>query len=146
MFGCVVIRSMFCSFKERGARYTLMQLTSEQRSVGVIAASAGNHALALAYHGADLSIPVTVVMPLVAPMMKVELCRSFGANVIVKGADIGESKTYAMILAKEKGLMYVNGYDHPNILAGAGTMGLEIMEQVRERALVDVRTRVNFKI
>ena len=126
---------MFCSFKERGARYTLLQLTEQQRELGVIAASAGNHALALAYHGSDLNIPVTVVMPIVAPMMKVELCRSFGANVVVMGADIGESKSHAMVVAKEKGLLYVNGYDHPNILAGAGTMGLEIMEQVRFSSL-----------
>ena len=74
------------SFKERGARYTLKMLNSEQRSRGVVAASAGNHALALAYHGQTLNVPVTVVMPIIAPMMKVELCRSFNATVIVQGA------------------------------------------------------------
>merc|ERR1719203_2573040 len=80
------------SFKERGARYTLMMLEPEQKSAGVIAASAGNHALALAYHGGQLNISVTVVMPIVAPIMKVENCKKYGANVIVHGKDIGESR------------------------------------------------------
>merc|ERR1711936_1331386 len=118
------------SFKERGARYTLMMLEPEQKVAGVIAASAGNHALALAYHGGQLKIPVTVVMPVVAPIMKVENCKKFGANVIVHGADIGESRERALEIGKDKGFMYVNGFDHPNIFAGQGTMGLEIIEQV----------------
>ncbi|XP_076057757.1 uncharacterized protein LOC143035096 [Oratosquilla oratoria] len=118
------------SFKERGARYTLLMLTDEQKKKGVIAASAGNHALALSYHGQDLGIPVTVVMPLVAPIMKVQACRQYGANVIVRGNDIGEGRVYALKKAKEEGLLYINGYDHPHILAGQGTMGLEIVEQV----------------
>merc|ERR1719400_1328339 len=118
------------SFKERGARYTLMMLEPEQKLAGVIAASAGNHALALAYHGGQLNISVTVVMPIVAPIMKVENCKKYGANVIVHGKDIGESRERALEIGKEKGLMYINGFDHPNILAGQGTMGLEIIEQV----------------
>lgn len=116
------------SFKERGARNVLMKLLPDQKKLGVIAASAGNHALAMAYHGQELGIPVTVVMPLVAPLMKVSLCRTYGANVIVLGAHIGQSKEYAMHKAAEEGLMYVNGYDHIDILAGAGTIGLEILE------------------
>lgn len=118
------------SFKERGARYTLLMLNKDQKQRGVIAASAGNHALALAYHGGDLNIPVTVVMPVVAPIMKVSNCRKFGANVIIHGANIGEARERALEIGKEKGFQYINGYDHPNILAGAGTMGLEIIEQV----------------
>ncbi|XP_076440664.1 L-threonine ammonia-lyase-like isoform X2 [Babylonia areolata] len=118
------------SFKERGARYTLLQLTKEQQRKGVIAASAGNHALALSYHGQSLGIPVTVVMPIIAPLMKVESCRHHQATVIIKGNDIGESKKYALRIAKKQGLTYINGYDHPNILAGQGTMGLEILSQV----------------
>ena len=118
------------SFKERGARFTLMMLSEEQKKIGVIAASAGNHAQALAYHGGLLGIPVTVVMPIVAPIMKVENCKKYGANVIIHGANITESCIYANKLGREKGFMYVNGYDHPDILAGQGTMGLEIMEQV----------------
>ncbi|CAJ0576623.1 unnamed protein product, partial [Mesorhabditis spiculigera] len=88
------------SFKERGARYALSHLTAAERKIGVIAASAGNHALALCYHGKLLNIPVTV------------------------------AKDYAMRFGKEKGLKYINGYDAPDILAGQGTIGLEILEQV----------------
>ncbi|XP_066944322.1 uncharacterized protein [Macrobrachium rosenbergii] len=120
------------SFKERGARYTLLMLTEEQRKKGVIAASAGNHALALSYHGQDLGIPVTVVMPLVAPIMKVQACRQYGANIIVRGKDIGECREIALRMSKDQGLLYINGYDHPHILAGQGTMGLEIVEQVKD--------------
>ena len=93
------------SFKERGARYTLRKLTPEQRKVGVIAASAGNHAQALAYHGGLLNIPVTVVMPIVAPIMKVENCKKYGANVIIHGADIGESRVHALKIVAKKGMM-----------------------------------------
>ncbi|GFN77273.1 L-threonine ammonia-lyase-like [Plakobranchus ocellatus] len=118
------------SFKERGARYVLSQLTQSQAKKGVIAASAGNHALALAYHGRLLNVPVTVVMPLSAPMMKVEACKQQGSTVVVTGLDFGEAKRYAMALGKKRGLLYVNGYDHPHIVAGQGTMGLEIIEQV----------------
>merc|ERR1712142_1453791 len=114
------------SFKERGARYTLIKLTPEQKKIGVIAASAGNHAQALAYHGGQLGIPVTVVMPVVAPIMKVENCKKYGANIIIHGENIGEARDKALVLGKDKGLMYINGFDHPNILAGQGTIGLEI--------------------
>lgn len=118
------------SFKERGARYTLLSLTEKQRAAGVITASAGNHALALSYHGQDLGIPITVVMPLVAPIMKVQACRQYGAIILVRGSDIAECRIIALKMAKEQGLLYINGYDHPHILAGQGTMGLEIVEQV----------------
>lgn len=118
------------SFKERGARYTLFMLSREQKRKGVIAASAGNHALALAYHGNSLRIPVTVVMPHIAPMMKVQMCKHYGANIIMHGSDISESKKYAMRYGTENGLLYINGYDHPHILAGQGTCGLEIVQQV----------------
>ncbi|ESO09945.1 hypothetical protein HELRODRAFT_185307 [Helobdella robusta] len=118
------------SFKERGARYALMCLTPEQQKLGVITASAGNHALGLAYHGSKLNIPVIVVMPKTAPLMKQELCKQLGANVVVHGQDFGESKNYAIYISKKHGLMYINGYDHPNIIAGQGTMGIEIVEQV----------------
>ncbi|OWF34823.1 uncharacterized protein LOC110443690 isoform X2 [Mizuhopecten yessoensis] len=118
------------SFKERGARYTLMMLNKEQKEGGVVAASAGNHALALCYHGKELNISITVVMPKIAPLMKVQACRSYGANVIVTGKDISESREHAMKLGKQHGLIYINGYDHPHILAGQGTVGLEILEQV----------------
>ncbi|XP_048515961.1 L-threonine ammonia-lyase isoform X6 [Athalia rosae] len=118
------------SFKERGARYALVMLSEEQKRAGVISASLGNHALALCYHGAKLGIPVTVVMPAVAPIMKIAACKQHGATVVVQGSDMGEAKRIAMTLAKEKVLTYINGYDHPHIMAGQGTLGLEVVEQV----------------
>nr|CAD7438549.1 unnamed protein product [Timema bartmani] len=117
-------------FKERGARYALLMLSDEKKMKGVISASLGNHALALCYHGKDLKIPVTVVMPIVAPIMKIQSCRQHGASVVVQGDDMGEAKRIAMQLAKERELTYINGYDHPHIMAGQGTLGLEIVEQV----------------
>jgi len=118
------------SFKERGARNTLLMLSNQQKSLGVIAASAGNHALALAYHGRELNVPVTVCMPINGPIMKVNQCRKYGAEIHVIGADIIEAKEHAMKIARERQLAYINGYDHPHILAGQGTCGLEIAEQV----------------
>lgn len=118
------------SFKERGARNALMLLPPVQRTRGVIAASAGNHALGVAYHAKLLGIPTTVVMPRFAPITKVENCRRLGATVLLEGADIGEARTRAEVLVKEKGLAYINGYDDPAIIAGQGTMGLEIVAQV----------------
>lgn len=121
------------SFKERGARNAIKQLLRQhglENFPGVIAASAGNHALALAYHGRDLGIPVTVVMPTVAPLAKVDKCRRFGANIIIQGAHIGEAKEYAETLVASEGFFYVNGYDDPPIVAGAGTMGIEMIDAV----------------
>ncbi|XP_076374698.1 serine racemase isoform X2 [Megalopta genalis] len=118
------------SFKERGARHALFMLTDEQKKIGVISASLGNHALALCYHGYKLRIPVTVVMPTLAPIMKIAACRQYGATVIVDGHDMGEAKRIALKYSKDKGLIYINGYDHPDIMAGQGTLGLEIVEQV----------------
>ncbi|KAL5253145.1 hypothetical protein ACHWQZ_G013056 [Mnemiopsis leidyi] len=120
------------SFKERGARNALLKLSEEERKVGVIAASAGNHALALAYHGGQLDITVTVVMPVVAPIMKISQCQEMGANVIVHGATIAEAKDHAMIIKEKGGQIYINGYDHPDIIAGQGTIGLEICSQVED--------------
>ncbi|XP_023934762.2 L-threonine ammonia-lyase [Bicyclus anynana] len=118
------------SFKDRGARNALLLLSPENKARGVISASLGNHSQALSYHANQLKIPVSVVMPNVAPIMKIQNCRSYGANVIVHGHDMKEAKYHAMSLAKEKGLTYINGYDHPHIMAGQGTVGLEILEQV----------------
>jgi len=118
------------SFKERGARNALAQLPPEQQKRGVIAASAGNHAQALAYQGKLLGIPATVVMPKYAPLIKVGNCQKLGATVILHGKDFGEAKTHAHSLAAERGLAYIDGYDDPAIIAGQGTMGIEIVEQV----------------
>lgn len=117
------------SFKERGARNALLLLAEAQKKRGVVAASAGNHALALARHGKLLGIPVTVVMPRFAPMIKAERCRYYGARVIQQGEHLLEAKVHAEKLVKEEGLAYINGYDDPAIIAGAGTVGLEMLEQ-----------------
>nr|XP_022907163.1 uncharacterized protein LOC111418731 isoform X2 [Onthophagus taurus] len=118
------------SFKERGARNALMNMSETQKRAGAISASAGNHALALCYHGQELGIPITVVMPVVAPIMKIQNCKEFGAEIIVKGADMVEAKTIAQHLAQERGALYINGYDHIDVLAGQGTLGIEILEQL----------------
>lgn len=120
------------SFKERGARNALLLLPDNQKHRGVIAASAGNHALGLAYHAGLLGIPVTVVMPRFAPITKVVNCRRLGASVVLHGTDISEARKRADELVVEQKLSYINGYDDPDIMAGQGTMGLEIAEQVPE--------------
>jgi threonine dehydratase len=120
------------SFKERGARNALLLLSPEQRKRGVIAASAGNHALGVAYHAQLLGIPATVVMPRFAPLTKVVNCRRLGAEVILDGANIGEARARADKIAAQKGLTYINGFDNPAIIAGQGTIGLEIAAQVSD--------------
>jgi threonine dehydratase len=118
------------SFKERGARNKLMQLTPQERAKGVIAASAGNHALGLAYHGQSLQIPVTVVMPTHAPLIKITNCRSFGAEVILHGQALSDALCHAKALAQSTGKIFIPGFDDPHIIAGQGTMGLEIVQDV----------------
>ena len=95
---------------------------------GVVAASAGNHALALAYHGAELGIPVTVLMPSIAPLTKITKCRALGANVILEGDSIADAAIAAQKFVTEQGMKYINGFDDFNIIAGAGSVGLEILE------------------
>ncbi len=117
------------SFKERGARNALMQLDSRARTSGVIAASAGNHALALAYHGRALGVPVTVVMPRSSPLVKQVRCREFGARVILHGENIADARIRADELVSTEGLHYVNGFNDAPIITGAGTCALEIFAQ-----------------
>ena len=117
------------SFKERGARNALLQLTPDPRARGVIAASAGNHAQGVAYHGGLLGIPVTVVMPTFAPLIKVSNCRAFGARVVLHGADLGEARAHAEEIAAREGLTFIHPFDNAHVIAGQGTMGLEILEQ-----------------
>lgn len=127
------------SFKERGARNAIMSLDPAQRRAGVIAASAGNHALALAWHGPQLGVPVTVVMPTLAPMTKVQNCRAFGANVIIQGAHIGEAKEWALTGdAANAEKTYINGYDDVEIIAGTGTLGMEMLEDVPDADVIVV--------
>ncbi|MGH8094158.1 MAG: threonine ammonia-lyase [Chthoniobacterales bacterium] len=126
------------SFKERGARNALAQLSQEQRKRGVIAASAGNHAQALAYQGRLLGVPATVVMPKFAPLIKINNCQKLGASVVLHGKDFAEARARAHEIAEERGLAYIDGYDDPAIIAGQGTAGLEIVAQVPDLAAVIV--------
>jgi len=120
------------SFKERGARNALLLLDDERRGLGVVAASAGNHALGLAYHGKLLSIPVTVVMPQYAPLIKITTCQRLNAKVVVAGNSFAEARERADQFAQEEKLTYIHGYDDWDIIAGQGTMALEILDQVPE--------------
>jgi threonine dehydratase len=120
------------SFKERGARNALLLLPAEAKQRGVISASAGNHALGLAYHGKLLGIPVTVVMPQYAPLIKRTTCRRLGAEIVLEGETFQQAFAKAHQLAQERHLTYIHGFDDPAIIAGQGTVGLEILEQVPE--------------
>jgi len=126
------------SFKERGARNALLLLDAAQQKRGVIAASAGNHALGLAYHAQQLGIPATVVMPKFAPLTKVVNCRRHGATVLLDGNNIGEARRRADDIAAAQGLTYINGFDDPAIIAGQGTLGLELAAQVPDMDAVIV--------
>lgn len=118
------------SFKERGARNKLLLLDDEARQRGVVAASAGNHAQAVAYHGREMGIAVTVVMPKWAPLVKVGNTRAMGANVILHGESFDDARAHAVELQKTHNYTYVHGFDDPAIVAGAGTAALEILEDV----------------
>jgi len=124
------------SFKERGARNALAQLTPEQSRAGVIAASAGNHALGLAWHGKLLNTPVTVVMPRFAPLVKVARCRQFGATVLLHGDTFDEARQEANQLAEERQLTYIHPFNDPQVIAGQGTLAFEILEQVPDAEAV----------
>ena len=116
------------AYKERGALNTLLMMDVEQRSRGVIAASAGNHAQGLAYHGARLGVPVTIVMPQTTPMVKVYQTQSHGAEIILHGETFDEAYARARELEIERGLTFVHPFDDPRIAAGQGTVALEMLE------------------
>jgi len=128
------------SFKERGARNALLLLDPAQRARGVVAASAGNHALGLAWHGRLLGIPVTVVMPRFAPLVKVATCRRLGARVVLEGETFQDARRLAMELAAREGLERIHGFDDPRVIAGQGTMGLEILDDVPDAEALVVPT------
>jgi threonine dehydratase len=115
------------AYKERGALNKLLQLTPEERSRGVIAASAGNHAQAVAYHGKRLGIPVTIVMPSPTPIMKVTQTESHGARVVLTGERFDDAHAHALELEAKEGLEFVHPFDDPAIIAGAGTVALEMI-------------------
>ena len=115
------------SFKERGAVTKLESLTAEERQRGVIAMSAGNHAQAVAYHARRLGIPATIVMPESAPLVKAENTRAYGARVILFGETLYESADRAREIAEQEGLVFVHPYDDPKVMAGQGTIALEML-------------------
>jgi threonine dehydratase len=118
------------SFKERGALNRIAQLTPEQARRGVIAASAGNHAQGVAYHAAKRGIRSLIVMPLATPLVKVTATRGFGAEVVLYGANYDEAYAEAMRLCAEQELTFVHPFDDAAVMAGQGTIGLELLEQV----------------
>ena len=118
------------SFKERGALYRLSLLTTEERARGVVAASAGNHAQGVAYHAARLGIPTMIVMPRSTPYVKIVGTETLGAAIVLFGADIGEAQVHARSLAERDGLTWIAPYDDPAIIAGQGTVALEMLADV----------------
>ncbi len=120
------------SFKERGALNTLLQLTPEERKRGVIAMSAGNHAQGVAYHAGRLGIPATIVMPAFTPNTKVTHTRNHGAKVVLHGNTLAEAGSEAHRIAAAEKLVFVHPYDDPRIVAGQGTIALEMLQDVPE--------------
>ena len=118
------------SFKERGACNKLTLLTQEERARGVIAMSAGNHAQGVAYHAQRLGIRAVIVMPRFTPGVKVERTRGFGAEVVLHGDTLEESRTHAYALAQAQGLVFVHPYDDLEVAAGQGTLALEMLHAV----------------
>ena len=116
------------SFKERGALNKLLQLTPAEQAKGVIAASAGNHAQAVAYHGQRLGVPVTIVMPKPSPTVKVEQTRNFGAEVVLEGEVYDDAYAAAKRIGDERGLTYVHAFNDLDVMAGQGVCGIEMLE------------------
>ncbi len=117
------------SFKVRGAYLRIARLSEAERARGVVAASAGNHAQGVALAAAALGTQATVVMPVAAPLPKVAATRSYGADVVLHGATVEDALTRARELADETGSIFIHPFDHPDVIAGQGTVGLEIAEQ-----------------
>jgi threonine dehydratase len=135
MFGCTIWLKFenlqfTASFKERGALNRLTALSEAERRRGVIAMSAGNHAQGVAYHAKRLGIRSTIVMPLGTPMVKVENTRRHGAEVLVEGATLEEAAQFAVAEGERRGLVFIHPYDDPWIIAGQGTIALELLEAV----------------
>jgi threonine dehydratase len=120
------------AYKERGALNKLLQLSPAERARGVIAASAGNHAQAVAYHAKRLGIPATIVMPESTPIVKVTQTEGHGAKVVLYGRIVDDAFAKARELALENGYVFVHAFDDPQIIAGAGTLGLEMLEDAPE--------------
>ncbi len=120
------------AYKERGALNRLLALTAEERKSGVIAMSAGNHAQGLAYHAKRLGIPATIVMPRFTPLIKVQQTESHDAEVVLHGEKLEEATAHAHLIAERRGLVFVHPFDDPLVMAGQGTVALEMFEDVPE--------------
>ena len=118
------------AFKERGALNKILSLTAEERTRGVIAASAGNHAQAVAFHATERGIRAKIVMPLMTPLVKVQATAGFGAEVLLHGANYDEACAEATRLAQQDGLTFLHPFDDAAVIAGQGSIGLELLEQI----------------
>ncbi|MDE1466991.1 threonine ammonia-lyase [Aurantiacibacter sp. D1-12] len=126
------------AYKERGALNALLHLTEEQRQRGVIAASAGNHSQGLSHHGTRLGVPVTIVMPRTTPVVKVMQTEAVGGNVVLEGETFDEAYAHARELEKERDLTFVHPFDHPHVIAGQGTVGIEMLQDVPDLDMIVV--------
>jgi threonine dehydratase len=126
------------SFKERGALNRIAMLTPEQGRRGVVAASAGNHAQGVAYHATRRGIRAVIVMPLTTPLVKVTATRGFGAEVVLHGGNYDEACTEATRLCEAEGMTFIHPFDDTLVMAGQGTIGLELLEQVEDLQAVVV--------
>ena len=140
-FGCEAFFKAECfqktgSFKFRGATHSLLRLTDEQKAKGVLTFSSGNHAQALARAGREMGIPITVVMPDDAPAVKKAATEGYGAEVILYIRDETSREALGQQIVEERGLTLIPPYDHPNIVAGAGSVGLEIAQEIPDLDLV----------
>jgi threonine dehydratase len=120
------------SFKARGAYLRISRLTDAERACGVVAASAGNHAQGVAFAAALLGAKATVIMPEGAPLPKIEATRAYGADIIIRGQTVDDALAEALAYASECGAVFIHPFDHPDVVAGQGTVGLEILEQCPE--------------
>lgn len=120
------------SYKIRGATYRLSKLTEEERSRGVVAASAGNHAQGVALAARQLGIPATIFMPHGVPIPKLEATRNYGAEVVLAGFNVGESLVRAQAHAAATGATFIHPYDHPDVITGQGTLAIDIFDQCPE--------------
>ena len=124
------------SFKVRGAYTSITRLKEQQKKMGIVAMSAGNHAQAVAWWAKKERVNATIVMPEHAPLFKVMKTKSLGADVILRGRTLNESQTYVSELANDKKLTLIHPYDDPNVVIGQGTLGLEFMEDIKDLDLL----------
>jgi len=126
------------AYKERGALNKLLQLTAEERARGVIAASAGNHSQGLAYHASRLGVPVTIVMPVATPFVKAQQTRAFGAEVVIDGGSYEEAQATARKIRDERDLVFVHPFNDIDVIAGQGTIALEMLEVAPDLEILPV--------